>query len=166
VGVAIARCAALVPVALIAAAIAAPAAAPQNDRGELPEGEGRDTVLRLCVTSCHPATALTRARQTRDAWRALINSMRYKGDGMTLSPDEFRTVQTYLLRHFGRVDVNGAPKEDLELILDVAPDVAAAIAAFRKANGAFRTLDDLAQVPGLDPEQVGARKDRILFKPF
>ena len=73
------------------ARVAAPIAA-QNDRGDLPEGEGRDTVVRRCVTSCHPATALTRARHTRDQWRSFIGLMRYKGKGVTLTDEDFKTV--------------------------------------------------------------------------
>ena len=147
------------------ARVAAPIAA-QNDRGDLPEGEGRDTVVRRCVTSCHPATALTRARHTRDQWRSFIGLMRYKGKGVTLTDEDFKTVLTYLHRHFGSANVNGEPAEDLEAALDIPAGTAAAIVKYRDDHGEFRSLEDLAGVPGLTREAVESRKNRIVFKPW
>jgi helix-hairpin-helix protein len=142
------------------------AAAPQNDRGELPDGDGRDIVVQRCTTSCHPATALTRERRTRDQWRGFIGLMRYKGAGVVLSDEELRMVLGYLQRHFGKVNVNGDPKEDLQVVLDIPIDAAAAVLAYRAGHGDFQSLDDLARVPGLTPEILEARKNRILFKPW
>ena len=40
---------------------------------------------------------------------------------------------------------------------------AAAIIAYRAKNGAFKTVDDLKQVPTLDAAKIDAKKDRITF---
>jgi hypothetical protein len=159
------RLASLVPITVFTAAVGALAAAPQNTTGELPEGDGRDRVVALCVTSCHPATALTRARRSRAQWRAFISLMRYKGDGVVLSDEDFKTVHTYLLRHFGVVNVNTDPKEDVQLVLDIPEGTAAGIVDYRTQHGAFATLDDLAKVPGLDAGDVDGKKARIVLKP-
>jgi competence protein ComEA len=35
---------------------------------------------------------------------------------------------------------------------------------YRTKNGDFNSIDDLKKVPGLDPQQIEAKKDRIVFK--
>ena len=69
----------------------------------------------------------------------------------------------YLTRHFGRVNVNRAPREDLETVLEVTDTVAAAIIDYRTRNGRFQSLDDLMKVPGLDGRQLHEKSARIAF---
>jgi DNA uptake protein ComE-like DNA-binding protein len=45
----------------------------------------------------------------------------------------------------------------------VPSKVAEAIVAARVQTGGFRSLDDLAKVPGLDASKIEGRKARILF---
>ena len=53
--------------------------------------------------------------------------------------------------------------EDLKSTLDVAPAVAAAIVRRRTENGAYKSIDDLTQVPGITAGTIEARKDRLIF---
>lgn len=49
----------------------------------------------------------------------------------------------------GSVDINTASREDLETLPGVGPVTAEAIVQYRKANGKFKTIDDLTGVKGI-----------------
>lgn len=62
-----------------------------------------------------------------------------------------------------KVNINTADSATLErVLLNVGPAKADAIVAYRKANGTFRSADQLAQVPGIGLKTVERNKDRIL----
>lgn len=62
-----------------------------------------------------------------------------------------------------KVNINTADAATLErVLLNVGPAKADAIVAYRKANGAFKSADQLAQVPGIGLKTVERNKDRIL----
>jgi competence protein ComEA len=62
-----------------------------------------------------------------------------------------------------KVNINTADASSLErVLLNVGPAKADAIVAYRKANGAFKSADQLAQVPGIGLKTVERNKDRIL----
>jgi competence protein ComEA len=49
----------------------------------------------------------------------------------------------------GRININRASAAELERIPRIGPSLASAIIAYRKENGAFRSVDDLVRVPGI-----------------
>lgn len=59
----------------------------------LPEGPGRDLVLQKCQ-SCHEIGFVTRERQSRERWDAIITEM--QGYGMRLSAEERAVILNYL----------------------------------------------------------------------
>ncbi|EKD40104.1 MAG: hypothetical protein ACD_75C00174G0002 [uncultured bacterium] len=61
------------------------------------------------------------------------------------------------------VNVNTADAKALAKIPGIDSQVAEAITAYRKANGKFKTLQDLAKVQGVEPELLDAIKDLIRF---
>ena len=62
-----------------------------------------------------------------------------------------------------RVNINSADAATLDRVLDgVGPSKAEAIIAYRKANGAFRSADQLASVKGIGLATVERNRDRIL----
>ena len=62
-----------------------------------------------------------------------------------------------------RVNINTADAATLDRVLDgVGPSKAEAIIAYRKANGAFRSADQLASVKGIGLATVERNRDRIL----
>jgi competence protein ComEA len=142
---------------------ATPPALPTTDLSELPEGNGRDVTMRMCVTQCHPVRVLLN-RRSHGLWQSLINLMRYKDGGLEGTPDDIKAVLSYLSRYVGRVNPNVDSKENLQLVLEIPDEAASAIVAYRQEHGAFQTLDDLAHISGLTHELLDARKDRIAFK--
>lgn len=62
-----------------------------------------------------------------------------------------------------RVNINTADAATLDRVLDgVGPAKAEAIIAYRKANGAFRSADQLASVKGIGLATVERNRDRIV----
>ena len=62
-----------------------------------------------------------------------------------------------------RVNINTADAATLDRVLDgVGPSKAEAIVAHRKANGPFKTADQLAAVKGIGLSTVERNRDRIL----
>ena len=62
-----------------------------------------------------------------------------------------------------RVNINTADAATLDRVLDgVGPSKADAIVQYRKANGAFRSVEQLASVKGIGLATVERNRDRIL----
>lgn len=65
----------------------------------------------------------------------------------------------------GRVDLNRADVETLDAALDgVGRAKAEAIVAWRGKHGAFRSVDQLDDVPGFGPKLVERNRDRVFVK--
>jgi competence protein ComEA len=83
--------------------------------------------------------------------------------GAAGSDDDFALVEKYLLRHYGRVNVNRAPADDLVSVLGVSDKDAATIVQYRKDHGDFKDFESLTKVPGIDSSQLDQAKDAITF---
>jgi competence protein ComEA len=59
--------------------------------------------------------------------------------------------------------VNKAGAVELESILLLTKTEAAAVLQYRSEKGAFKTIEDLRSVPGLDYKKIEAKKSRITF---
>jgi cytochrome c2 len=83
--------------ALLALATTRPvlAQAPADD--PLPDGPGKDAVVRVC-TACHDATQFAYARHTPEEWDNEITKMQSAGAEMT--PEDQAAVSAYLSRTF------------------------------------------------------------------
>ena len=64
----------------------------------LPDGPGKEQVLRVCST-CHEAAKATSVKLTREGWIETIDRMKAFGAGG--SDEEFAAVLEYLASHFG-----------------------------------------------------------------
>jgi len=60
------------------------------------------------------------------------------------------------------IDLNAADAEALDSLPGVGPATAAAIVRWRDENGAFVTIDDLLDVPGLGPAKVEALRGLVV----
>ena len=80
-------------------------------RCQLPDGKGKETVVRLC-SDCHAARVVTTARKTQDQWLQTVETMADKG--INASDDEFTSVVEYLSAHLGPDNPTGpgTPKKD------------------------------------------------------
>lgn len=61
----------------------------------------------------------------------------------------------------GPVNLNSAGIEQLETLDGVGPVTARKILEYRAAHGGFRSIEDLAQVPGIGPKRLAAIKPRV-----
>ncbi len=59
---------------------------------------------------------------------------------------------------FAAVDLNTATQQDLETVKGIGPAKAKAIVEFRGKNGPFKSVDDLAKVPGFGAKSVASMK--------
>jgi cytochrome c5 len=84
---------------LLAALLTAiPAASVRADE-ELPDGPGKDIVLKVC-TPCHGTAEFTAKKNTRMEWDEEIDKMAARG--AKASDDEFDAIVTYLAKYFGK----------------------------------------------------------------
>jgi competence protein ComEA len=60
-----------------------------------------------------------------------------------------------------RVNVNKASVEELETVTGIGPVIAQRIVEYRDANGAFHSLDDLAQVKGIGVAKYEKMREQL-----
>jgi len=125
-----------------------------------PEGTGKAVVLRVC-SNCHGADTVVQTLRTRQEWTDVVDQMaRF---GAEASDRDFDQILNYLVKFYSPIRVNTATAKELESALDVSAGVADAIVTYRSEKGPFKTVDDLKQVPGLEPGKIDARKARLTF---
>jgi competence protein ComEA len=59
------------------------------------------------------------------------------------------------------ISLNSATLEQLDTLDGVGPATAAKIVEWRTQHGGFRSVDDLAQVPGIGPKRMAALRERV-----
>ncbi|HVY94528.1 MAG TPA: helix-hairpin-helix domain-containing protein [Bryobacteraceae bacterium] len=138
---------------------AATLALPQD--AVLPDGKGRDKVENAC-TVCHTADRIMAQHLTVDQWRSEVRTM--VENGASLNPDEWEPVVAYLSKNFGPpINLNTASAKQIAEGLPFTDAEAAAIVAWRTANGPFRDIKDVKKVPGVDQKKIEAQQTRITF---
>lgn len=105
------------------------AAAPRAQAQDLPDGEGKDVVVKSC-TSCHDADNFTSKKHTKPEWKEVVDTMIAYGAEITDAQSD--VITTYLAKNFGKGE---APAP--------APDAAA-------SNGGGAAAGGLADGPGKD----------------
>jgi competence protein ComEA len=148
----------LVPAAIAASvgALAQSAASSESPQ----DAAGRQTFEQVCLT-CHDSKKATEGLRTAAEWDMVLEEM--ITFGATATDGQFEQVKQYLLRNHGKVEVNRARAPEFMPVLGVSASVAEAIVQRRAAQGPFKTIEDLKQVPGLDAASVDARKERLVF---
>ena len=132
---------------------------------QLPDGPGKDQVVKVCGT-CHPPSTAASVRLTRDGWQTKITEMVTRGAMAT--DEELAAILDYLATHFaGEADellnVNTATAVQLESVLELLRREAAAFIEYRDKVKRFKSLDDLKNVPGVPFKKIEAKKDSITF---
>jgi len=79
---------------LLAALAPAPAVRAADD---LPDGAGKDVVLKVC-TACHGVSEFTARRNTRAEWDEEVDKMAARG--AKASDEEFEAIVNYLTKNF------------------------------------------------------------------
>jgi competence protein ComEA len=162
-------CGLLLSVLLTVAGVAQePAQAPAPPAGQgaqgavtsIASGPGADVFQRVCVL-CHPPDRIVSVRKTKTEWEEVLDKMITRG--AQVNDDNYGTIEEYLLRNYGKVNVNKAVKDDLVLMAGVTPAEAESILKFRGENGPFADFAALSKVPGLDVKKLEEKRDAFIF---
>jgi competence protein ComEA len=141
------------------------AAAPQKSPlAKLPDGQGKDALVKVCG-KCHSPAIVIANGQSREGWEGTITKM--AGLGATASDEEFTEILDYLTKNCppatAKVNMNKATASEIENQLGFTTKQAEDIVAYREKNGDFKSLDDLKKVPQMVPTDVDTRRNRITF---
>ena len=132
----------------------------------LPPGPGKVTTEKVCG-ACHGAELMIGRQESRETWGAIVDDMMQRGAQGT--QDELYEVVEYLSTNFSKtspvtkVNVNQLTAKDLEKVLRLPEAQAAAIVKYRDENGSFKSVDELAKVPGVDAAKIASSKNRLAF---
>lgn len=123
--------------------------------------DGKKAFENVC-SQCHELSLSTGRRSTHDEWMALVQRMAEKG--ANASDAEYFAIVDYLTKTYGpaRLNVNQAMASDLAPFFAITQADAEAIVKYRKANGNFKSVDDLLK-SGADKQKIEAKKDSIEF---
>jgi competence protein ComEA len=141
-------------------------AAPASAVNVMPEGPGKQIILREC-TACHLPDHFTKYRHTNEEWQAIVIRMGTRVRSAT--KEELDTVQTYLATNFPKVEdasklnVNKANAEDISVRLGLTLEEAKALVDYRQRHGTFREWGELLAIYGVDGRKIEAAKDRMSF---
>jgi competence protein ComEA len=140
---------------------AGPAAtAPQPGSAAPADDKNAATFTRVCST-CHDAQRILSNRRTKDQWGEVLDKMVERGAQGT--DEDFEQVMSYLMAHYGRINVNRGTVQDLETVLKLPEKDAAAIVEYRKTNGPFTDFEALTKVPGINADALSQNRDAVSF---
>jgi len=133
---------------------------------DLPEGQGKELILRAC-TECHKAGEIAVYRFTKDEYHSIVHRMGDRGAQATRA--ELDVIADYLFEHFPKIEdatkinVNKATAPQIAAGLALADDEAEAVVKYRERHGDFHAWGDLLIIYGVDGKKIAAAKDRISF---
>lgn len=137
---------------------------PAHAYPELPDGAGKDTLIKVCG-QCHSPDNVIANGRDRAAWEEEITKM--AGFGAQGTDEEFTAILDYLVKNFPgtppTIQVNKATVAQLETGLALTAAEAGAVVDYRKQNGDFKKIDDLKKVPDVDAKKIDAKKDKLVF---
>ena len=127
---------------------------------QFPDGPGKPQLVKVC-SGCHDAEIVLSHLQTPGEWADTLQNMTQLGAEAT--EEEWRVIERYIDSNLALILINKAAADELQLTMDVMPEVAAAIVKFRQEKGAFKSVDEVEKVPGIDLAKVDPRKSRFVF---
>jgi competence ComEA-like helix-hairpin-helix protein len=148
-------------VAALAGSLAMPATA-----ADLPEGKGRELILRACI-GCHKPEELAVYRFTKDEYRNIVVRMGERG--AQASKAELDVIADYLFENFPKVEdatkinVNKATAQEIAAGIGLTSEEAETVVKYRERHGDFRAWGDLLIIYGVDGKKIAAAKDKISF---
>jgi competence ComEA-like helix-hairpin-helix protein len=133
---------------------------------DLPEGKGKDLILRACI-GCHKAGELAVYRFAKDEYHTIAYRMGDRGAQATRA--ELDVIADYLFENFPKVEdatkinVNKATAEQIAAGLALTKEEADAVVKYRERHGDYHAWGDLLIIYGVDGKKIAAAKDRISF---
>ena len=120
-------------------------------------------MVEIICSECHTTERIASQQLTKPQWADKVLEMLQEAPDVKQS--ERDRIVEYLAKNFpAHANVNKASAKDLQTILELSPESAAAIVNYRQQNGSFKTLEDLKKVPGVDSAKLDAKHDLIDFK--
>jgi competence protein ComEA len=107
---------------------------------DLPEGKGKDMVEQVCG-ACHGTDLVSSRRATKQGWSYIVDDMVSRGASAT--NEQIASINEYLAKNFGQVNVNKGPSAEIAGVLEITPAQADAIVKYRTDHGDFKSVDDL-----------------------
>jgi competence protein ComEA len=117
--------------------------------------------LKAVCAKCHNLQIVMDTPMSYDDWHDTVQKMVDRGASGT--DEQFDDVMDYLHRTMTTINVNTAPVDELEIVLDVSETTAQAIIA-RRSTQKFTGLTELKSIPGVDAPTVDAKARLIFFK--
>jgi competence ComEA-like helix-hairpin-helix protein len=142
-----------ISMALLAGAVAV---RPQEATPE----RSKEVFSKVCGT-CHAPEMALSTRRSQEQWQELVDLMVSKG--LKAGDEDLTTALNYLVRQYGRVNVNRARAEEIAEVLGLSAKEAEAIVKQRKDSGRFEDFDELAKTPGLDPQKLEKSREAVAF---
>ena len=133
---------------------------------ELPDGKGKDLILRACV-GCHKAKEIAVYRFTKDEYQTIVYRMSDRG--AQAKPAELEVIAAYLFEHFPKIEdatkinVNKATAAEIASGLALTSEEGEAVVKYRERHGDFHAWGDLLIIYGVDGRKIAAAKDKISF---
>jgi competence protein ComEA len=143
----------LVSAAAALRAFQAPAQDPAKDKGA-------DTFNATC-SKCHTPERILAVRRSRPEWDEIFDKMTKLGAQVT--DDNYDTLIEYVMRHYGKININRGDAKDIAFVLDLSDGDADTIVKYRTDHGDFTDFDALAKVPGIDVKKLEEKKAAITF---
>ena len=131
---------------------------------QLPDGPGKDTMVRVCGT-CHEPQRSAAVRLTREGWQDVIAKM--VSLGAKASEEEQAQILEYLATNFKGdaakpLNLNTATAIQLESVAGLLRKEAAAWIAHRSKAGPCKSLDDFKKLPGVPYRKIEERKEYLV----
>lgn len=134
--------------------------APAAHAQDLPEGKGKDAVEQVCG-ACHGTDLVSARRATKQGWSYIVDDMVSRGASAT--NEQIQSINEYLAKNFGQVNVNKAPAAEIASVLEITSEQADAIVKYRMEHGDYKSVDDIKKAPGLDSAKLDTKKDRVVY---
>ena len=119
----------------------------------------REAVQAVCGR-CHTTAMFQKQPRSWERWNDVFADMTQRG--ATGTDEQLERVTRYFLENLTLVNVNTSPADELEGVLGVRRNIAEDLIA-RRERRRFGNLAELRAVPGIDPDTLEKRKDRIRF---
>jgi competence protein ComEA len=125
------------------------------------EGSPEKETLQKVCGSCHALDRVTASRRSRAQWEETTDKMITLGAKGT--DEEFTSILNYLVRQYGRVNVNTASADEIAEAVGLSAKEAEALVKYRQEKGKFDSFEALSKAPGVAVEKLEKNRDAISF---
>ena len=125
------------------------------------EGTSAKEALQKVCGVCHALDRVTASRRSRAQWEETTDKMINLGAKGT--EEEFTAILDYLVRQYGRVNVNTATADEIAEVVGLSEKEAEVIVKYRKEKGKFDSFEALSKAPGVAVEKLEKSRDAISF---